>query len=412
MADVIPFKCWRPSPNCAAEVAAAPYDTFSRAEASAEVSAHPLSFLRIDKPIALFSPETDEYAPEVYAQAGAELDECYAQGIMAPHNDPLTPAYFVYRLTREDHRQTGIVACASVADYQSGVIKRHENTRTMKEQDRIDHILALEAHTGPVLLTYPSEQELDSLLAEVASSEEPLYDFVAPDGVRHEFWSVDGAADIELIRTLLAAVPTLYIADGHHRAAAAAKVAEMYSAADFPEAQYFLVALFGSGELEVLDYNRTVSDLAGLSTQELLASIEEVVDVEQRGPEPYRPTRRGEFGMYVQGSWYRLSAREQERPDDVVDGLDVALLHDTILAPILKVTDPRSDPRICYVGGIRGLTELAERVDTSGGVAFALYPCSLQELFAVADEGRLMPPKSTWFEPKPRSGLAIHRIKD
>ncbi|MDR1087704.1 MAG: DUF1015 family protein [Coriobacteriales bacterium] len=440
MADVIPFVCWRPRPELAREVAAAPYDTFSRAEAAREVAAHPLSFLRIDKPAALFGSEVDEYDAQVYERARAELDGWYEQGILVPDSgpgEPALPAYFIYRLTQGAHTQTGVVACVSVASYQSGAIKRHENTRAHKEQDRVEHIQALEAHTGPVLLTYPSAQELDGLLKACTATARPLYDFIAPDGVHHELWRVDDADTTRRIRVLLSAIPTLYIADGHHRAAAAAQVAGLYAKAAKEKAElgegelgegeleklavgeaeagetganYFLAALFGSDELQLLDYNRVVSDLAGSGPEELLASVGEVMDVEEKGSEPYRPVKRGEFGMYLGGTWYRLRLREHERPADVVDGLDVALLHSTILAPLLKIRDPRSDPRIAYVGGARGLAELARRADATGGVAFALYPCSLAELFAVADEDRLMPPKSTWFEPKPRSGLAIHRI--
>lgn len=481
MADVIPLKCWRPRPDVASEVAAAPYDTCSRAEAALEIAAHPLSFLRIDKSAALFDETVDEYDERVYERARSELDAWYAQGIMVPDDvanaesvgglgeaedrasakgvvdaentedaedavhaiDAVharetgkaedrgeaadtectadtgdvrvagdAGSYFAYRLTQGDHKQTGIMAAASVDDYQTGVIKRHENTRAFKETDRVKHIQALEAHTGPVLLTYPSNQELTALIAAVVASEEPLYDFVAPDGVRHEYWRVSDKETENAIRELFAAIPTLYIADGHHRAAAAARVAEELSSKSkhYPESQYFLVLLVGSDEMQVLDYNRVVSDLAGSSPEELLAAIGEVMDVELSTEEPCRPTNRGEFGMYLAGNWYKLTLTEDERPTDAVESLDVAVLHDAILAPLLGIEDPRSNPRITYVGGIRGLKELAERADKTAGVAFALYPCSLDELFAVADADRLMPPKSTWFEPKPRSGLAIHKI--
>ena len=454
MADVVPFVCWRPPEELSGEVAAAPYDTVSRAEAAEEIARHPLSFLRIDRPAALFDPSLDEYEEQVYAAAREELDAWYEQGVMLPDSPDLEPAYFIYRLTQGSHIQTGLVACASVADYQSGVIKRHENTRALKERDRVEHIKTLEAHTGPVLLTYPPVRELDDLLeeltraavpeaateaaphSELESASQPapkstlesasrpapqptpkstlLYDFVAPDGVRHEFWRLDSRETTEQIRACFAQIPALYIADGHHRAAAAMRVAEWYTAeqrAGQAAAQYFLVALFASNELRVLDYNRVVSDLAGLGPQELLTALTEVMDIEVWGTEPFRPTRRGELGMYLDGTWYQLRVREASRPQDVVDGLDVALLQSTVLAPILHIEDPRSDPRITYLSGIRGLAELASLADETGGVAFALYPCSLDELFAVADEGRLMPPKSTWFEPKPRSGLAIHRIR-
>jgi len=414
VARVVPFTCWRPPCELAEKVAAAPYDTLSRAEAAREIDKRPLSFLRLDRPAALFSPEVDEYDARVYAHARAELNAWYEQGVMIPDNPSFEPAYFIYRLTQLSHRQTGLVACASIADYQNGIIKRHENTRAKKESDRVEHIMALEAHTGPVLLTYPSVQELDILLERQTIEAKPLYDFVASDGVRHEFWRVDEKKTMEQIQSCFESISTLYIADGHHRAAAAAQVAKWYSEKQQKgqaAAQHFLVAAFGSNELQVLDYNRVISDLAGKSSRELLEAIEGVVDVELQGAQPYPPSKRGELVMYLEGLWYRLNLREAERPQDVVDGLDVALLHSSILAPILCVEDPRSDPRITYIGGARGLSELAKRADNTHGVAFALYPCSFSELFAVANEDRLMPPKSTWFELKPRSGLAIPRIK-
>lgn len=411
MADVVPFMCWRPKQELALDIAAAPYDTFSRVEARAEIKAHPLSFLRIDKPVALFDKEIGEYDARVYQRARKELHSWYEQGIMVPDNAFLEPAYFVYRLTQGKHTQTGIIACASVADYCSGTIKRHEKTRPQKEEDRVKHIRALEAHTGPVLLTYPSESKLDTLLKKCAAAAEPLYNFVAADGVRHEFWRVEDQSNTEYIREAFAAIPLLYIADGHHRAAAAARVAQHYEGSGNTEAGYFLAALFGSEELQVLDYNRVIEDKAGLSTEEILAAVLESMAIKKKGSKPYKPAQRGEFGMYVDHNWYKLTLRKEQRPEDLVDRLDVSVLHNTLLEPLFQITDPRSNPRISYVGGARGLAELAERADKTDGVAFALYPCSLAELFTVAQADRLMPPKSTWFEPKPRSGLAIHRIQ-
>ena len=413
MAIIIPFTSWRPLEEFAEKVAAAPYDTLSRAEAAREIRRQPLSFLRIDRPAALFDPAIDEYETQVYERARAELNAWYEQGVMVPDNPAQEPVYFIYRLTQQNHSQTGLVACASVADYKSGVIKRHENTRAKKECDRVDHIKALEAHTGPVLLTYPSVQELDELLKQTTEQTAPLYDFIAPDGVRHEFWRLDDKEATEQIQSCFEHIGALYIADGHHRAAAAARVADWYLEQQLKgqaAAQQFLVAVFGSDELQVLDYNRVISDLAGQSPEEVLSAIAEVVDVENKGAQPYRPSKRGELALYLDNTWYKLTLREASRPQDAVDGLDVALLHDSILAPILQIEDPRSDPRITYIGGARGLAELAERANQTQGAAFALYPCSLEELFAVANEDRLMPPKSTWFEPKPCSGLAIHKI--
>lgn len=408
MAEVIPFSCWRPQSNSAAEVAAAPYDTLSRSEAAEEIAAHPLSFLRLDKPAALFGAEVGEYDPCVYERARAELKEWYEQGVMILDDEQAH--YFLYRLTQGAHTQMGIMACVSVQDYKTGVIKRHENTRALKETDRIEHIKALEAHTGPVLLTYPGREALDTLLARIAANNKPLYDFVAPDGVHHEFWRVECPEDAAFIQSTFKEVPTLYIADGHHRAAAASELASFYSQEEYPESQYFLALVVSSNEMQVLDYNRYIKDLGNLSVNELLAALSEQFELEEKGSEPYKPQKRGEFGMYVEENWYKLTLDESKRPDDAVEGLDVALLHELILEPLLGIDDPRSNPRIAYVGGIRGLSELSKRANETNGVSFALYPCSLEELFAVADANRLMPPKSTWFEPKPRSGLAIHRI--
>lgn len=412
MAEVRPFFSWRPAPEYAAEVAAAPYDTCSRAEAAKEIAAHPLSFMRIDKPAALFDEDVDEYSAQVYEQAARELHTWYEEAVMVPDNEQGEPAYFVYRLTQGTHAQTGIMACVSVADYNTGVIKRHENTRALKETDRIKHIEALEAHTGPVLITYPSSRTIDVLLSTLTASETPLYDFVAPDGVRHELWRVSDKDAVASIGSAFAAISRLYIADGHHRAAAASQVATHFDSAEYPESQYFLSLIVGSDEMQVLDYNRVISDLADTTAEDLLAAIDTILERELVGSEPYKPEARGEYSMYLAGEWHKLRLPEGSRPADPVEGLDVALLHSMVLKPLLAIDDPRSNPRISYVGGIRGLQELAERADKTGGVAFALYPCSLEELFAVADADRLMPPKSTWFEPKPRSGLAIHRITE
>ena len=455
MAEIKPFRIWCPRADVVGRVAASPYDTFSRAEATVEIAREPLSFLRIDKPAALVGEEVGEYDLKVYTRALEELEAWYEQRIMVPVSEPLEPAFLIYRLSKDGRVQTGILALASAADYQNGTIKRHENTRPEKEQDRIDHIQVLRVHSSPVLMTYPSQPELDAFLRGFVVARQTLFDFETSDGVRHEVWQAGDADSVAYLQEAFASIATLYIADGHHRAAAAAHVAELegteglvgctsdgsgdcesaepgvqkskesrdcesvdsvdclntesaYQKSD--ESQFFLVALFGSDELRVFDYNRIVSDLAGLEPAELLASISTVMDVVQQGPEPYRPIKRGEYGMYLDGSWYQLTLHEALRPKDAVDGLDVAVLHDSVLEPFLGIENPRTSPRIAYVGGSRGLEELARRAHETGGVAFALYPCSLAELFAVADEDRLMPPKSTWFEFKPRSGLAIHRI--
>jgi uncharacterized protein (DUF1015 family) len=410
LADVKPFVCCRPQPALAAEVAALPYDVFSRHEAAAEIAACPRSFLRIDKTAALFSDEIDEYDTRVYVRAAELFAADLRDGVYLQEDEP---HYFLYRLATDAHTQIGVVACIAVDDYETGVLKRHENTRAFKLEDRVRHITALDAQTGPVLVTYRARTDIDAAVTQVTERVEPLYDFVAPDGVQHTVWRVDDPAHEDTIRAGFAALDALYIADGHHRAAAAARIGAQQNG----EASHFLIAAFPANQLTVLDYNRVVFDTNGLSPDELLARIAQGFEVEKRGEMPWRPQGRGEFSLYLDGAWYRLAIHGDRRPRAPVAALDVSLLQDRLLSPILGIEDPRSSRRIAYVGGIRGLEELARRVDAgrcagsaTGGLAFALFPCSLEELFAVADAGFLMPPKSTWFEPKPRSGLFIHRL--
>jgi uncharacterized protein (DUF1015 family) len=469
LADVKPFVCCRPLAELASEVAALPYDVFSRHEAAVEIDAHPRSFLRIDKTAALFADEVDEYDDRVYARA-AELFAADRQaGVYLCEDEP---HYFLYRLVKEGHAQTGVVACVAVDDYERGVLRRHENTRAFKLDDRVRHIRALGAQTGPVFVTYRAQAVIDEA-TRAATAADPLYDFVAPDGVRHTVWRVDDPQTERAIQSGFAALDALYIADGHHRAAAAARIAA-HRCAEWEQADecsagsasaagetrdassHFLIVAFPSNQLEILDYNRVVSDTNGLSRDELLARVAERFDVEQVGEEPCRPRAKGEFAMYLDTQWYRLTIHDEWRSGDPVGSLDASLLQDNLLAPILGIDDPRTSKRIAYVGGVRGLEELQRRADGSGesahggarpafradedvslvahgqtardggssqparddraqparggGVAFALFPCSLDELFEVADAGCLMPPKSTWFEPKPRSGLFIHQI--
>jgi uncharacterized protein (DUF1015 family) len=403
LADVRPFVCCRPRPELASEVAALPYDVFSRPEATREIEAHPQSFLRIDKTAALFSSEVDEYSPRVYTRAAEILASDEQAGVYLRE---AAPHYFLYRLEKDGHAQTGIVACIAASDYRTGVLRRHENTRNFKLEDRIRHIAALQAQTGPVFVTHRAQPTLDATVARVVATIEPLYDFMTGDKVRHTVWRVDDPVAETALRAGFFALDALYIADGHHRAAAAVEVGAQQGG----EAECFLIIAFPANQLEILDYNRVVFDTNGLSSDELLAHIAESFSVEAAGTHPCRPQRRGEFALYLDGQWYRLNIHENLRSNDAVAGLDVSLLQDYLLAPVLGIDDPRSSKRIAYVGGVRGLEELQRRADAVGGVACALYPCALDELFAVADEGRLMPPKSTWFEPKPRSGLFIHKI--
>jgi uncharacterized protein (DUF1015 family) len=433
-------------------VAALPYDVFSRKEAAAEIAAHPHSFLRIDKSAALFADEVDEYDGRVYEKA-AELFEADLQAGVYLRDD--APSYFCYRLEKAAHAQVGIVACIAAKDYLDGTLRRHENTRAFKLEDRIRHISALGAQTGPVLVTYRPQESIDAAVRQVMGKA-PLYDFVAPDAIRHTIWRVDDPVCARAIREGFEELDALYIADGHHRAAAAVEVARASAAAPSaaqpaapsaaqpaaptatPPSQapttpaaaqpaapsaaqppcpaatdaHFLIAAFPSDQLAILDYNRVVFDTNGLSDEALLARIAERFELRPHGEKPFRPQHRGQFGVCLDGRWYCLEAPEALRPDDPVDGLDVSLLQEGLLAPILGIDDPRSSRRIAYVGGARGLEELARRAGPgTGAVAFALFPCSLDELFAVADAGRLMPPKSTWFEPKPRSGLFVHELE-
>jgi uncharacterized protein (DUF1015 family) len=409
LADVKPFICCRPQPELASEVAALPYDVFSRSEAAAEIAAHPRSFLRIDKTTALLPDEVGEYDERVYACAAELLAADCQVGIYLRED---VPRYFLYRLTQNGHAQTGIVACISVDDYETGVLKRHENTRAFKLEDRVRHIEALNAQTGPVLVAYRAQEAIDAAVAQTTASVEPLYDFEAPDKVRHTVWRVDDPQQVEAIRAGFAALDALYIADGHHRAAAAVQVGALrrQDRGTQGEADHFLIVAFPSDQLNILDYNRVVFDTNGFSPGELLARIEECFELEQVGAEPRKPQARGEFALYLDGLWYRLVAREELRSAGPVAGLDVSFLQEKLLGPVLGIDDPRLSKRIAYVGGVRGLEALARQADARGGVAFALFPCSLDELFTVADAGHLMPPKSTWFEPKPRSGLFIHEL--
>ena len=403
MADVKPFVCSRPIAELAPEVAALPYDVFGRKEAAAEIAKHPVSFLRIDRACALLPDDVDEYDAQVYEKTVQLFAADMQAGVFLDENEE---HYFLYRLIKDGHAQTGVVACIAVEDYESGVLKRHENTRSIKLEDRVRHIEALSAQTGPIFVAYRAQDELDAAVEQVLATSEPLYDFTAPDGIRHTVWRVDDKEAEDIIRTCFAALDALYIADGHHRASAAVRI----GCDKEGEASRLLVIAFPSNQLRILDYNRVVFDTNGLSHDGLLARIAESFDVEKSGVEPLKPGKKGEFSLYLDNEWYRLVVHEELRPDDPVSGLDVSLLHDLLLNPVLGIDDPRTSERIAYIGGVRGLAELKTRADSCGGVSFALYPCSLDELFAVADAGRLMPPKSTWFEPKPRSGLFIHRI--
>ena len=411
MSDIRPFCAVRPNETFASKIAALPYDVYTRKEAKKEVEKNPLSFLKIDRPETMFPDEMDMYAPKVYQKARKVLEEMIEKGEFIQDE---TPCYYLYELTRNGHRQTGIVACASIDDYFNGTIKKHENTREEKEQDRIRHVDTLDTQTGPIFLAY----RLDAVLKEIIEETKrktPVYDVISEDKITHRVWVIDESEMMERIQQCFVKINKIYIADGHHRAASAIKVGckrrkEHPGYTGEEEFNYFLCTLFAEEELEILDYNRVVKDLNGLSEIEFLEKIKESFEVEEAEESPYAPKQKKEFGMYLGKKWYKLQIKKEQVSDDVVESLDVSILQNKLLKPILGIKEPGKDNRIIFVGGIRGLKELEHCVENGFQVAFSMYPTSMQELFSVADAGRLMPPKSTWFEPKLRSGLFLHKI--
>jgi uncharacterized protein (DUF1015 family) len=404
-----PFAALRPAPGRAAEVAAPPYDVLSTAEARVRAKGKPWSFLHISKPEIDLPADTDPYASQVYAKARENLQHMLDANVLLPDQ---SPCYYAYRLTMPstagDHVQTGFVAAASVADYDSNRIRKHEFTRPDKEDDRVRQIVALNAQTGPVLLAYPTSSDADALLA-VATAGQPAADVIADDGIRHTIWVVSDPALIDNISATFDIIPALYIADGHHRSAAASRVAAARRQADAEQSSdYFLAVIFPHHEMRIMDYNRVVRDLNGLSREEFLARLSVAFHVEAMTGQ-VKPSRPGEFGLYLKGQWVRLQIDPALIPGDPVARLDVSLLSDNLLGPVLGIEDLRRDKRIDFVGGIRGLGELERRVDSGEmAIALALYPTGMEDLMAVADANQVMPPKSTWFEPKLADGLVSH----
>ena len=412
MAQIRPFKAYRPCKGMEERIAALPYDVYNRAEACEVVKKNPESFLAIDRAETQFGEEVDTYADCVYEKADQMLREKILEGKFV--QDP-TPCFYLYELTMDGHSQTGVVGCASIDDYRNNVIKKHENTRADKEEDRIRHVDTCSMQTGPIFLAYRAKEDLKEKIGEL-KKQAPVYDFVSEDGIGHRVWVIDNDSDVAMIEEAFGKIPAIYIADGHHRCASAVKVGlkrrEQYP--DYTgeeEFNYFLSVIFPDEELRILDYHRAVKDLNGMDVAPFLTRIEEYFAVEKKGQSPYRPTEKGTFGMYLENEWHSLSAKDEIKSEDAVEGLDVSLLQNDLLDPILGIMDPKTDKRIDFVGGIRGLGELERRVHTDMKVAFSMYPTSIAELFAVADAGRLMPPKSTWFEPKLRSGLFLHEIE-
>lgn len=412
MAQIRPFHAIRPEKTVADRVAALPYDVYNRSEAKEETEREPLSFLRIDRAETQMADEIDTYAPEVYDKALEIFEQMQADGIYISDSDE---AYYIYQLTMDGRTQTGIAALASVDDYLSGAIKKHENTREEKEQDRIRHVDTLSAQTGPIFLAYRANTVINQIVGQVMEQDAPLYDFVSPDGIGHRMWKIPAKVQVQQIQEAFAGISDIYIADGHHRAASAVKVGlkrrEEHPGYDGTEEfNYFLSVLFPDEQLMIMDYNRSVQDLNGLTVDEFLQRIEPHFSV-ARLDQAEHPQAKGEITMYLEGQWYRLKAsKELMAISDPVKSLDVSLLQDYLLGPVLGIGDPRTDGRIDFIGGIRGLEELERRADNDMKVSFAMYPTSISELFSVADAGLLMPPKSTWFEPKLRSGLLIHQI--
>ena len=424
---VKPFAAVRPTASVADRVAALPYDVYDRVEAVAAVDGEPLSFLNIDRPETQLSADVDMYAPEVYAKARELFDARRADGTFV--TEP-APCFYLYELTMNERSQTGVVACCAIDDYLENVIKKHENTLEKKELDRIRHIDALDAQTGPIFLTYRDSDAIDILVAAVKKTA-PLYDFAGEDGVTHRVWRMAAASEetacSQAYAGLVAAfakVPCAYIADGHHRAASAVKVGLARREANpsydgTEEFNYFMSVLFPASQLSILAYNRVVRDLNGLTKDEFLNALageNGPFEIIHKQESQLEPIDKGAVGMYLDREWYGLGVKPEFESSDPVEGLDVSILQEKVLAPILGIGDPRTDGRIEFVGGIRGLRELerkVNRIDARGdgpAVAFAMFPTSIDELLDVADAGRLMPPKSTWFEPKLRSGLFAHLI--
>ncbi len=410
MVTIIPFKALRPGAQHAKQVASKPYDVLSSREAKIEAQGNPNSFLHITKS-EIDLPETlSPYALEVYEKAKENLVAFISREILFLENKP---CYYIYQLVMppvgngKEHTQTGLVCCSSLKDYDKGLIKKHEHTRPDKELDRITHIKITGAQTGNVFLAYKNIDDIDVIINEWKTERNPVYDFVADDKIRHSIWIINDGDIISNITSIFKnKVPCTYIADGHHRAASAAKAREYF---DSRSSGYFLTTLFPSNQLQILDYNRIIKDMNGLKPRDLVKLIGEKFIVEKKD-QPVSPSEIHMFGMYLQHQWYQLAVKENTFNNDPIGVLDITILQNNILEPLLGIADQRTDKRIDFVGGIRGLAELEKRVDNGDAVAFSLYPVSIGQLFDIADSGEVMPPKSTWFEPKLRDGLLTHLI--
>ncbi len=410
MAVFRPFQAFRPKPELAAEVAAKPYDVLNSDEAREEAKGHPLSFLHVGKPEIDLDPSIDLYDPRVYEKGKENLQKLIRDGVLVKDSEPF---YYIYAQTMFDRTQYGLVGCASVDDYWNDVILKHEKTRKDKEEDRCQHVRVTNAHTGPIFLTYKDKAEIDEIVNRYIE-QKPNTDIITVDGIRHQVWVISDKNDIAKIRELLAGIDKFYVADGHHRSAAAAIVGRERQQANpnhtgEEEYNFFLAVLFPASHLYIMDYNRLVKDLNGHSKEEFLAKLEDLFVINKVEGQ-FAPKKKGQMGMYLDGQWYSLDAKDNLfHPEDPVENLDVSILQHQVLEPILGIDDPRTSKRIDFVGGIRGLGELERRVNSGEmAVAFSMYPTSIEELMAIADAGKIMPPKSTWFEPKLRDGLFVH----
>ncbi len=406
MAEIRPFNALRPQPDQAAALASRPYDVLNSDEARIEAKDNPISFLHITKAEIDLPADTDIHAQPVYDKAAENLAKFISDGILLKEEKP---CYYIYQLVMNGNEQTGLVCVSSVDDYFSDKIKKHEFTRPEKEKDRIDHMRTIKAQTGNVFLAYRDVMEVNALINGWKATNKPVYDFTGADGVRHTIWIIDREMNINSITELFRTkVPATYIADGHHRAASAAKVSREMP--DNPNAKYFLTTIFPASQLAIWDYNRVVKDLNDLDPEDLIGQIQEDFFI-TLSPEPVRPSQAHEFGMYLEGQWYILTARPGTYTNDPIGVLDITILSNNILGKILDIRDQRTDKRIDFVGGIRGLGELERRVNSGEmKVAFSIYPVTIGQLFDISDSGQVMPPKTTWFEPKLRDGLLTHPL--
>lgn len=414
MAIIRPFQSVRPAKDYADQIAALPYDVYNRQEAREEVKGKPYSFLRIDRAEVELDENINLYDEKVYEQASKKLNGMIEDGYYIQDEESYL---YLYELTMNGRKQTGLVVCTSIDEYLNNNIKKHELTREEKEKDRINHVDYCDANTGPIFLTYKSKEAINQIVDHWTKENNPQYDFTSDDNITHRIWVIDDKEAINQLRTEFEDIDSLYIADGHHRAASAVKVGlkrreqnPNYTGEE--EFNYFLSVVFPDEQLYIMDYNRVVKDLNNYSLEEFINKVEEKFTVEKVGTDPYKPTEKATFGMFIEENWYKLTAKEGTfDKNDPVEKLDVSILQNNLLAPILDIGDPRKDNRIDFVGGIRGLKELEKRAHSDMKIGFAMYPTSIEELMDIADADKLMPPKSTWFEPKLRSGLFVHKLK-